>query len=110
MAVFDNKKAYDTVPHNCIKIYKISDEVIDFIEKTMKAYKVELTAGGGSLGEEKIERSIFEGDALSPLLLIAMTPLNHTIRKCSTGYKFSKSQEKINHLMYMDDVKLFAKK
>ena len=25
------------------------------------------------------------------------------------GYKFSKSQEKINHLMYMDNIKLFAK-
>ena len=25
------------------------------------------------------------------------------------GYKFTKSQEKINPLMYMDDIKLFAK-
>ena len=25
------------------------------------------------------------------------------------GYKLSRSQEKINHLMYMDDIKLFAK-
>ena len=35
--------------------------------------------------------------------------LNHILRKCSAGYKLSKSQEKINHLKYMDDVKLFAK-
>ena len=26
------------------------------------------------------------------------------------GYKFTKSQKKINNLMYMDDIKLFAKK
>ena len=26
-----------------------------------------------------------------------------------TGYKLSKSQEKINHLMYMVDIKLFTK-
>ena len=38
-----------------------------------------------------------------------MMPLNHILRKCTTGYKLSKSQENINHLMYMDGIKLFAK-
>ena len=32
---------------------------------------------------------------------------NYILRKCTVGYKLSKSQEKINHLMYMDDIKLF---
>ena len=36
-------------------------------------------------------------------------PLNHILRKCTTGSKLSKLQEKINHLMYMYDIKLFAK-
>ena len=36
-------------------------------------------------------------------------PLNHILRKCTAGYKLSRSQEMINHLMYMDDIKLFAK-
>ena len=35
--------------------------------------------------------------------------LNHKLRKCTTGYKRGKSQEKINQLMYMDDIKFFAK-
>ena len=38
-----------------------------------------------------------------------MMPLNHILRKCTAGYKLSRSHEKICHLMYMDDVKLFAK-
>ena len=38
-----------------------------------------------------------------------MMPLNQILRKCITGYKLSRSQEKIYHLMYMDHVKLFAK-
>ena len=38
-----------------------------------------------------------------------MMPLNDILRKCIAGYKFSRLQEKINHLMYMDDIKLFAK-
>ena len=71
---------------------------------------MELIAGGRSLAEAKIQRSIVQGDALSPLLfMIAMMPLNHILKKCTAGYKLSRSQEKINHLMYMDDIKLFAK-
>ena len=38
-----------------------------------------------------------------------MMPLNHILRKCTAGYKLSRSQEKINQLMYMDDIKLSAK-
>ena len=87
-------------------MYKISDEVINFIKKTMQTWRMELTAGG----RRKIQRGIFQGDALSPFLfIIAMMPLNHTLRKCTAGYKLSRSQEKINHLMYMDDIKIFAK-
>ena len=39
---------------NCLKIYKISDEVINFIEKTMKIWRVKLTPRGKSLMESKI--------------------------------------------------------
>ena len=38
-----------------------------------------------------------------------MMPLNHILRKCRAGYKISKQQEKINDLMYMDDIRIFAK-
>ena len=54
---------------NYLKMYKISDEVINFIEKTMKTWRVELIAERKSLAEAKIQRGIFQGDALSPLLL-----------------------------------------
>ena len=77
----------------------------------MQTWRLQLTAGGQSLAEVKIQRGIFQGDAQSSLLfVIAMMPLNHILRKCTAGYKLSKLQEKINHLMYMDDMKLFAKK
>ena len=95
---------------NCLKMYKISHEVIIFIEKTMNNRRVELTAGGKSWAETKIQRGIFQGDALSPLLfMIAMIPLDHILRKCTAGSELSLSQETIIHLMYMDDIKLFAK-
>ena len=90
MAKIDYKKAYDMVPHsriiNCLKMCKISHEVINFIDKTMKTWRVELTAEGRILAEAKIQRGFFEGDALSHLLfIIAMMPLNHIARKCTAG-------------------------
>ena len=114
MAWIEYKKAYDMLPQSfmlhCFKMYKISHEVINFIEQTMNTWREELTAGGSSIAETKIQRGIFQGDSLSPLLfIIAMMPLNHIPRKCTAGYKLSRSQEKINLLMYMYDIKLFAK-
>ena len=53
----------------------------------------------------KVQRDIFHGDALS-LFMIATIPLNDILRKCTSGYKLTKSQEKINYLMYMDNISL----
>ena len=38
-----------------------------------------------------------------------MMPLNHILRKFIVEYKLHKSQENINHLTYMNDIKLFTK-
>ena len=43
------------------------------------------------------------------LFFIATMPLNNVLRKCTGGYKFEKSQEKIDHFMYVDDMKVFKK-
>ena len=68
MVWIDNKKAYDMVQQswiiNCLKMYEILG--INFIEKTIETWRVELTAGGKSLTEVKIQRGIFHGDALLP--------------------------------------------
>ena len=74
--------------------------------EAMTKWKVELRVEGKTLAEVKIKR----GDVLSQLLIIiSMMPLNYRLKKCTGGYRFTKSQEGINHLMYMDDIKLFAK-
>ena len=81
-----------------------------FITEVMKDWKVELTAGGKAQEEGKIQRGIFLGNSFLLLLFVMeMMLLNYIFRKCSVGYKFSKLLEKINHLMYMEDIKLFSK-
>ena len=78
---------------------------MQFIEKTMEIWRVELKAGGKGLAGVKIPRGIFQGDAQSPLLfVIAMMPPNYILRKCTASVNC-----KIDHLMYMDSIKLFAK-
>ena len=105
MSWIDYRKTHDMVLQS-LKLYKVLSELKIFIEKTMQNLKVELAPGGRSLVEVKIRRGIFQGDALSPLLfVIAMIPLNHILRKCTSGYKLTKLQEKINYLMFAKDEK-----
>ena len=72
-------------------MHEISDEVINFIEKTMKTWRVELTAGEKRLAEAKIQRRLFQGNALSPFLfIISMMSLNYIHRKCTARYKLNR--------------------
>ena len=76
----------------------------------MKSWEVELKCGNESLGNVKIRRGISQGDSLSPLLfVIALIPLTYILQKSRPGYEFAKNGEKINHLLYMDDLKLYAR-
>ena len=45
-------------------MYKISDEIIKSIEKAMKTWRVDLTAKGSRLAEAKVQRGVFQGNAL----------------------------------------------
>ena len=56
-----------------------------------------------------IKRGIFQGDSLSPLLfVICMIPSSRILRKVKVCYTL-KNGEKLNHLLFMDDLKLFGK-
>ena len=110
MAWVDYKKAYDMVPHSWIieilELAQVAPNVIDFAERSMNSWNTELTTCGETLGTMKIKRGIFHGDSLSPLLfLVCMIPLTEILRKAKAGYILD--DIKVNHLLSMDDLKLF---
>ena len=74
----------------------------------MSKWMVQLTSSGEILGTVNIRRGIFQGDSFSPLLfVICMIPLTEILRKVKMGYTLD--DIKINHLFFMDDLKLFGK-
>ena len=82
----------------CLKIFKIFEKVVINLK------------GGQSLAEVQIQSDIFQEDTLLPLLfVIEMIPLNYILQTCTGSNKFTNSQEKINHLMYIDYIKIFVR-
>ena len=114
MGWIDYRKAYDMVPHSWItktmKMYGIAENMRDLIYNSMKGWNTKLTAGNQTLGEVNIRRGIFQGDSLSPLLFVlAMIPLSEVLRKTKLGYDLGIGRGKLNHLLFMDDLKIYAK-
>ena len=76
----------------------------------MANWKTVLTPNQEVLGIEDIKRGILQGDLLSPLLfVIIMIPLSLILRDKRAGYQLKKEGCKINHLLFMDDLKLYGK-
>jgi hypothetical protein len=114
MVWIDYKKAFDSVPHSwlieCMRMFKVNEQLIHFMGREMGKWHTELTSAGQVLGNVPIRRGIFQGDALSPLLFImAMIPISTTLRRMKKGYEMEKGKDMITHLLYMDDLKLYAK-
>lgn len=112
IAYIDYKKAFDMTPHSwlieCMNIYGISRNIVNLMTYSMQHWRVILTANNSNLGEVQIRRGIFQGDSLSPLLFImALIPMSETLRKMKEGYTIKRGMS-LNHLLFMDDLKLFG--
>ena len=84
-----------------LKMYKISDKIINFITKVMESWRVKLIVRTQTLEEVKIQRGLFLGDLLLQLLFVICNDATQLHTQYTGDYKFFESQEKINHLMYM---------
>ena len=68
----------------------------------------QLTALNENLGEVDIRGGIFHGDSFSPLLFVVfLIHLSIILNEPDLGY-VSRNQ-KLNHLLFMDNLKLYAK-
>ena len=91
-------------------MFKVAENVSRPVSNSMKIWMVDMSYGREKLAEVIIRRGIFQGDSFSPLLfVIALISLTLILRKCRNGYSFSRTKEKMNHLLYTDDLKIFAK-
>ena len=110
----DFKKAYDMVPHSwiieCLDLFGVAENIKTLLVNGIEKWKVMLCSGNSKLGEVEIKRGIFQGDSLSLLVFIlALIPLSLILRKTKVAHEFSESKEKINHLLFMDDLKLYSR-
>ena len=86
-----------------------ADAVKCLLGESMKTWRTNLTVNAECIGMVNIRRGIFQGDSLSPLLFVlALFPLLVILRKVSVGYEMTKDVYRINHLLFMDDLKLFT--
>ena len=113
MAWIDYKKACGMVPRSwiseCLEMFGIENNVQEFLNKSMKSWKLELNASGKTLGEVDSRREIFQGDSLSPLLLVlCMIPLTWLLRRAKAGYEWGNKRIRLDHVLFMDDLKLFV--
>ena len=113
MASIDYKKAY-IVPHSwiieCLDLLGVAENIKSLLVNSMEKWKVMLCSGNSELDEVEIKRHIFKGDSSFPLIFVlTLIPLSLILKKTKAAYEFSESKEKINHLLFMDDLKLYSR-
>ena len=114
MAWVDYKKAYDMVPHEWILkilgLTKVAGNVGNLLQNSMTSWKTELSCNQDEIGVVDINRGFFQGDSLSPLLfVIAMLPLTFLLQRERYGFILTDDGVRLNHLFFMDDLKLYGK-
>ena len=106
MTWIDYNKAYDMVPHSwiidCLETVEINEKIQKLLTESMKSWLVELTSAEEYLGEVNIR----QGSLL--LFVVCLLPLTHILRDVAPGYHFASNGQKVNHLLFMDGLKLYA--
>ncbi|XP_066975384.1 uncharacterized protein [Macrobrachium rosenbergii] len=107
MAWIDYKKTFDMIAQTwlteCLKIYGAEESIISFLKNTMRKWNTVLKSSG--------IRGIFQDNSLSPLFFVVATiPMTKVLQKMDTGYQLKKGSNRINHLMFMNDIKLYGKR
>lgn len=119
MAYVDYQKAFDSIPHSwllkVLEIYSIDNTIINFLQHTMTKWNTSLSIKHQESNIEsgiiRLQRGIFQGDSLSALwFCLALNPISETLKETGFGFtlKFGKHSKVISHLLFMDDLKIYA--
>ena len=116
MIYIDYRKVYDMVPHflslGMMEVTKVAKNMVSLIRRSMSSWCTVLNSDGKDLRNVKVARGIFQCDSLSPLFFVlVITPLTILLRKEKFRYRFNKdtSGNILNHLLFMNDLKLYGR-
>ena len=89
------QKSYDMVPQSWIKnsmeMCGVADNISHLLPKSMESWQTILVSGREELARVNIQRGIFQGDNLAPLLfVIRLIPLSPTRREVNAEYQLGK--------------------
>ena len=115
-AWIDYKEAYDSIPHDwlieTLTMHKFDPVTIKFFKETIKNWQTSINLNiEDSISTEpfKISTGIFQGDSPSGLnFILCLLPLTWLIKTSNLGYKPTFTNEKMCHLLFMDDLKIYA--
>ena len=106
------QETFDSIPHSwilkCLQMYKVNPVLITFMSQWKTNMTLVYKDAILETGPIRTKRGIFQGDSLSPLLFtMLLNPLSQELQKMGYGYQLDE-QTKINHLFYVDDLKLYG--
>ena len=91
-----------------LDLFEAAENIKTFLVNSMEKWRVMFCARNSELGEIGIKQGISQGHSLSAIVfLLALIPLSLILRKAKAVYEFSGSKVKINHSLFMDDLKLY---
>ena len=91
-------------------MFGIAENLIHLFSVSMEKWKTNLTVNMKSLGSVALNRGISQSDSFSPLLfVIALILISMAVRKINLGYTLGKNAPSLNHLFFMDDLKMYGK-
>jgi hypothetical protein len=114
----DYQKAFDSVPHSWVKksieLLGVNSKIFRFCKLSVGKWntRLHLKTKQEVMQSQHIQirRGIFQGDSLSPLIFcIALIPLTNELNRTECGYRIHRTDRKISHLLYMDDLKLLGR-